>query len=76
MINIGASYLLYSIQRDNEISMHLGLGPEEVGRSLHVEPGLSKNGPRHDTAANIQLVPQAAVEIPNVTQIISKQAAV
>ena len=56
----------------NEISIHLDLGPEEVGRSLHVWPGLPRNVPQHDVTANVQLIPQGAVEVPNMTQILSK----
>ena len=62
-------------KRDNaesEISIHLDLGLEEVGQSLHVEPGLPRDGPQHDTATNIQLVPQGVVGIHNMTRIISK----
>ena len=73
-------------KRDNaesEISIHLDLilrcqkklsktTPEEVGRSLHVEPGLPRNGPQHDVPADVQLIPQGAVEVPNMMQIISK----
>ena len=56
----------------NEISIHLDLGPEEVGRSLHVWPGLPRNVPQHDVMANVQLIPQGAVEVPDMAQIISK----
>ena len=67
---------------DSEISIHLDLilrcqkklsetTPGEVGRSLHIEPGLPRNGPQHDVTANVQLIPQGAVEVPNMTQIIS-----
>ena len=66
---------LHTVQYTSKViqkDQHIDLGPEEVGQSLHVEPGLPRNGPQHDIAANVQLISQSAVKESNMTQIILK----